>query len=128
MVLYGAAEREPPTSQNPQGHDSNAAARSDQQGSQQGTQQDTAQGGQQARQTRQSTTEEVGSWFAETTVRAGVLVLGVVVLLFALGQAVGAPLLQAVGEFFAGFGVWLVVAFFALLLIVAATKSWRTVN
>ncbi|WP_254538902.1 hypothetical protein [Halomarina litorea] len=131
-------------SQNPQGHNSQAAAQSTAQGSQQGTQQGTAQGGQQAqgtpqqnqpnaqnqqaRQPQQSTTEEVGSWFAETTVRAGVLVLGVVVLLFALGQAAGAPLLEAVGEFFAGFGVWLVVAFFALLLIVAATKSWRTVN
>lgn len=131
-------------SQNPPGHDSNAAARSNAQGTQQGAQRGTAQGGQQAQGTpqgnqpnaqtqqgqtaQQSTTEEVGSWFAEATVRAGVLVLGVVVLLFALGQAAGAPLLEVVGEFFAGFGVWLVVAFFALLLIVAATKSWRTVN
>jgi len=127
-------------SQNPQGNGSNTA-RSEAQGTQQETAQRNAQADQQGQGTpqqtqpaqrgqhpQQSTTEEVGSWFAETTVRAGVLVLGVVVLLFALGQAAGVPLLEAVGEFFAGFGVWLVVAFFALLLIVAATKSWRTVS
>jgi len=69
----------------------------------------------------------VGSWFAETTVRIGVLLIGVAVFLFALGQALGVPLLEAVGEFFSGDGAWFAVAFLALLLIVAATKSWRTV-
>jgi uncharacterized membrane protein YdbT with pleckstrin-like domain len=123
-------------SQNPQGQGSNGNAQA---GNQQGTaQQGTAQGGQQAQaagqqgrgqppRERRSTAREVGGWFAETTARTAVLLIGVAVLLFALGQAVGAPLLEAVGEFLSGFGMWLVVAFFALLLIVAATKSWRTV-
>lgn len=123
-------------SQNPQGQGSNGNAQA---GNQQGTaQQGTAQGGQQAqaagqqgqgqpRRERRSTAREVSGWFAETAARTAVLLIGVAVLLFALGQAIGAPLLEAVGEFLSGFGAWLVVAFFALLLIVAATKSWRTV-
>lgn len=121
-------------SQNPR--DSNGTAST---GSQRGdAQQGTAQGGQQAPAAEQpnappsqnrprSTSREVGSWFAETTVRIGVLLIGIAVFLFALGQALGVPLLEAVGEFFSGDGAWFVVAFFALLLIVAATKSWRTV-
>jgi hypothetical protein len=75
------------------------------------------------------TAEEVGSWFTETIVRAGVLVVGVAVMIFAIGQAVGEPLLRPlVGFFTSGTGVWLIVAFLALLVMVAATKSWRTVN
>ncbi|MFD1515758.1 hypothetical protein [Halomarina rubra] len=139
-------------SQNPNSGTGNAAQGSQGQQSHQGTAQgqqpQNAQQGQQApqgngqgapqNQTQQgrtrnkgpnSTTEEVGSWFTETLVRAGILVLGVAVMIFAIGQAVGASLLEPLAEFFAsGTGAWFIVAFLALLVMVAATKSWRTVN
>lgn len=80
---------------------------------------------QQPRQQR-DTAEQVTSWFTETLVRTGVAVFGVALLLLALGQLVGVNLLETVAGFLAsGFGVWLVIAFFAMLLIVAASKSWN---
>jgi hypothetical protein len=95
----------------------------------QGAPQNQPQQGRSQGQAPDSTAEEVGSWFTETLVRAGILVIGVAVLLFAIGQAVGANLLEPMAEFFAsGTGAWFVVAFLALLVMVAATKSWRTVN
>ena len=134
-------------SQNPNSGDGNAAqggnGQQSQQNTAQGQQGQTAkQGGgqgapqnqpQQGRAQRgqapNSTTEEVGSWFTETLVRAGILVIGVAVMIFAIGQAVGANLLGPLADFFtSGTGVWFVVAFLALLVMVAATKSWRTVN
>jgi hypothetical protein len=126
--------------QNPGGQSSNGgqAAQSGQQtqnGRQnqpaQGTQQNQpAQGNQQQNQQAQSqqrdTGEQVASWFTETIVRTAVAVFGVALLLLALGQLVGVNLLSTVGEFLAsGIGVWLVIAFFAMLLIVAASKSWN---
>ncbi|MFC5973839.1 hypothetical protein ACFPYI_21155 [Halomarina salina] len=100
------------------------------QNAQQGSGQGTPQSNQPPqRQAPNSTTEEVGSWFTETIVRAGILVIGVAVMLFAIGQAVGANLVEPMAEFFtSGTGAWFVVAFLALLVMVAATKSWRTVN
>lgn len=63
-------------------------------------------------------------WFATTAVRAGVTIIGVVLLLFALGQAVGLPLLGMVTDALTSqTGQWLVVAFFAVLLIGAAQKG-----
>lgn len=63
-------------------------------------------------------------WFATTAVRAGLTVIGVVLLLFALGQAVGLPLLDlAASALTSQTGQWLVVAFFAVLLIGAAQKG-----
>lgn len=70
--------------------------------------------------------KEVASWFTETIVRTVVAVFGAALLLLALGQLAGVNLLGAVGDFLASsVGVWLVVAFFATLLIVAAGKSWN---
>lgn len=132
-------------SQNPNRGDGNAAqgshdqqsrqtsqgqqGRTAQQGGGQGAPQNQPQQGRSQGQAPDSTAEEVGSWFTETLVRAGILVIGVAVLLFAIGQAVGANLLEPMAEFFAsGTGAWFVVAFLALLVMVAATKSWRTVN
>ena len=130
-------------SQNPNGGTNDTAQGRQGQQSQQGTaqgqqppnaQQGSGQGTPQQNQPRQrqapnSTTEEVGGWFTETIVRAGILVIGVAVMLFAIGQAVGANLVEPIAEFFtSGTGAWFVVAFLALLVMVAATKSWRTVN
>lgn len=63
------------------------------------------------------------AWFANTAVRSGLTVIGIVVLLFALGQAVGLPLLElATDALTSETGQWLVVAFFAVILIGAAQK------
>lgn len=68
-----------------------------------------------------------GEWFARATVRWAVVLVGFVVLLFALGQAFGVPLLGMVVDGLTTWtGRWLVVAFVALLVIVAATQTrWR---
>lgn len=129
-------------SQNPNGGTENTAQGRQGQQSQQGTargqqtqnaRQGSGQGTPQSqprqRQAPRSTTEAVGGWFTETIARAGILVIGVAVMLFAIGQAVGADLVEPLAEFFtSGTGAWFVVAFLALLVMVAATKSWRTVN
>ncbi|MHB9285469.1 hypothetical protein ACKVMT_00335 [Halobacteriales archaeon Cl-PHB] len=66
-------------------------------------------------------------WFAGTAVRAGLTVIGVVLLLFALGQAVGLPLLELTTDALTTqTGQWLAVAFFAVLLIGAAQKVTPT--
>ncbi|EJN57255.1 hypothetical protein [Halogranum rubrum] len=81
---------------------------------------------QQPQAQQRDTSEEVASWFTETLVRTAVAVFGVALLLLALGQLVGVNLLSTVAEFLASsVGVWLVIAFFAMLLIVAASKSWN---
>ena len=65
----------------------------------------------------------LAGWFTETIVRAGVAIVGIVLLIFALGQAVGADLL---GVFVAALtsqtGRWLAVALFAVLVIAAAFR------
>ena len=67
------------------------------------------------------------TWFANTAVRTGLTVIGVVVLLFALGQAVGLPLLELTTEALTSrTGQWLAVAFLAVLLIGAAQKVTPT--
>lgn len=68
--------------------------------------------------------ESATQWFATTAVRAGLTIIGVVLLLFALGQAVGLPLLELTASALTSqTGQWLVVAFFAVLLIGAAQKG-----
>lgn len=63
-------------------------------------------------------------WFANATVRLGLTLIGLVLLLFALGQAFGLPLLDVVADALTTHtGAWLAVAFFALLLIVAAQRG-----
>lgn len=70
--------------------------------------------------------EEIAGWFTETIVRAVVAVFGIALLLLAIGQIFGANVLGAVAEFMtSGIGGWLIVAFLALMLIVAAGKNWR---
>lgn len=76
---------------------------------------------------QQSSVDRATDWFASTAVRAGLTVIGLVLLLFALGQAVGLPLLGMVADAVSSqTGQWLVVAFFAILLIAAAQKGIPT--
>lgn len=71
--------------------------------------------------------QAASSWFATTAVRTGLTAIGVVLLLFALGQAVGLPLLELAAEAVTSqTGRWLVVAFFAVLLIAAAQRVVTT--
>lgn len=78
-------------------------------------------------ESQQSSVDRTTDWFASTAVRAGLTVIGVVLLLFALGQAVGLPLLGMVADAVSSqTGQWLVVAFFAILLIAAAQKGIPT--
>lgn len=64
-------------------------------------------------------------WIASTAVRMGLTIIGVILLVFALGQAFGFPLLElTIDALTSQTGRWLVVAFFALLLIGAAQRSY----
>ncbi|MDL5360894.1 hypothetical protein [Halalkalicoccus sp. NIPERK01] len=66
------------------------------------------------------------AFFARVIVRLGLVVLGTVLLLFALGRAFGLDLLGAVADFLATeTGRWLAVAFLALVLISVAASGWR---
>jgi len=66
-----------------------------------------------------------GGWFAESTLRVVLAILGFVLLLFALGQAVGADLLGMVVQALnTQLGRWLIVALFALLLIALAIRGF----
>ena len=68
----------------------------------------------------------LSGWFANATARIGITIVGFALLLFALGQAVGADLLGlAVDAVTSQTGRWLVVAAFALLLIVGAQRGLR---
>lgn len=71
--------------------------------------------------------EETAEWFAASTLRIGLAIIGFVLLLFALGQAVGLDLLGLVVEALnTRVGRWLMVAFFALLLIMIALRGFTT--
>lgn len=62
-------------------------------------------------------------WFTETIVRTGVAIVGIVLLLFALGQIVGADLLGAAAAALASeTGRWLAVALLAVFVIAAAFR------
>lgn len=70
---------------------------------------------------RRTPGERISTWFASVAVRTGLAVIGLVVVVFALGQAVGVNLLGMAAEAVTSqTGRWLVVAFFGLLLIGAA--------
>ena len=76
----------------------------------------------------QTHTERAGEWFAESTLRIALAVFGFVLLLFALGRAVGIDLLGMVVDALATrMGRWLLVAFFALAIILMAVRGfdWR---
>lgn len=68
-----------------------------------------------------------GDWFAHATIRWMLALVGVVVVLFGLGQAVGISLLGMVADALGSqTGQWLMVALFGLLVILAAAKiDWR---
>lgn len=62
--------------------------------------------------------------FASTTLRLLITVIGLIVFLFALGQAVGVDLLGMTADALATqTGQWLLVALFALLLIGVAQRA-----
>lgn len=87
------------------------------------TEQEQSTGGDRQRDDAEGATQ----WFATTAVRIGLTLIGVVLLLFALGQAVGFPLLELATEALTSqTGRWLVVAFFAVLLIAAAQRAFST--
>lgn len=88
------------------------------QGGQGAGRQGAGQGGQQAG-------NGIAEWFVASTFRIGLAILGLVLLLFALGQALGVPLLDMVGDALSTrVGRWLAVAVFALLLIVVALRGF----
>ena len=64
-------------------------------------------------------------YFAESTLRVSLAVVGFVLLLFALGQAIGIDLLGTIVDALnTQIGRWLVVAFFAILLIALAVRGF----
>lgn len=89
----------------------------------------TQQGGQQAGEPAQQQNppqEPAAStgWFASAALRTGLIIVGFVLLLFALGQAVGFNLLDLVIDAATSpMGRWIVVAIFALLLIAVAGRG-----
>ena len=69
----------------------------------------------------------VAAWFAASTFRIGLAFIGLVLLLFALGQMAGIDLLGMVVEALSTqVGLWLTVAVFALLLIALALRGFGT--
>lgn len=70
--------------------------------------------------------DRIAGWLTETAVRAVIALLGVALVLLAIGEIAGVPLLSMLVEFLtSSLGVWLIVAVLGLLLIVAASKSWN---
>lgn len=68
--------------------------------------------------------ERLSAWFATAAVRIGLTAIGVVILIFALGQAFEFDLLGMFAEALSSqMGRWLVVAFLAILLIAAAQRA-----
>lgn len=70
--------------------------------------------------------DRIAGWFTETAVRGGIALLGVVLVLFAVGQIVGIELLGSLVDFLtSSLGAWLIVGLLGVLLIVAASRSWN---
>lgn len=70
----------------------------------------------------------VAGWLANTTIRWALVIVGTLLLLFALGQAFDTPLLAwTVDAVTSETGRWLVVALVALALIALATDApWNS--
>ncbi|PSP54777.1 hypothetical protein BRC82_08565 [Halobacteriales archaeon QS_1_67_19] len=68
-----------------------------------------------------------GGWFAHAATRWALALIGLFIVLFAIGQAFGVPLLGWVAEALASpTGQWLIVAFVGLLIVFAAANlRWR---
>ena len=102
--------------------DSQSASNGGQQGDAQ-NQQGDAQGGQ-VSQTRGGGGQQFADWLANSALRIGIVVAGLMLFLFALGQAVGFRMLDLfVQAVTSQTGRWLVVALFALLLIVVGQRG-----
>lgn len=73
-----------------------------------------------------SEAETMSGWLAESTIRIALAVVGLVLLIFAVGQLVGLNLLEIVADVLVSpVGQWIIVAFFALLLIALAQRGFR---
>lgn len=73
--------------------------------------------------------DDVAGWFAASTLRVALAFVGIVLLLFALGQAVGLDLLGMVADALATeVGRWMLVAVFALVLILLAVRGFGTAS
>ncbi|WP_458188553.1 hypothetical protein [Haladaptatus sp. NG-WS-4] len=102
----------------------------DRNGSSQQPSRETAKQGsanQSREQTRRGREEtSMSDWLAKTGLLSGLAFVGFVLLLFALGQAVGFDLLGLFADVVSSqTGRWLVVALFALLLIGVAERGLR---
>ena len=70
--------------------------------------------------------EEAVEAIASSTIRIGLAILGILLLLYAVGQAVGVDALGMVSSALdTPEARWLVVAFFALVLIAVALRGFR---
>jgi hypothetical protein len=68
----------------------------------------------------------LAGWLASTAVRTVLAVVGVVVVLYALGQLVGVDLLELVAEALGSeIGRWVLIGVFGLLLIGLAQRGFR---
>lgn len=71
--------------------------------------------------------EGLAAWFAASTLRIGLAVVGFIVVLYALGRAAGVDLLGLFADALGTeVGRWLAVALFGLVLIVIALYSFDT--
>lgn len=75
----------------------------------------------------QPATEEITEKFTFTFLRLGVAIIGLVLLVFALGEIVGVDMFSVFGNILSSrVGQWLIVAIFGLGLIIAASKRWMS--
>lgn len=83
-------------------------------------------GGGNERQSDRARDEGAVEAIAASTIRLGLLVLGLLLLLYAVGQAVGFDVLAMISEALdTQMARWLIVAFFALILITVALRGFR---
>jgi MFS family permease len=76
---------------------------------------------------RGSRTAQSADWLTAPLIRVALAFLGLVVLVYALGRAVGVDALEIVGDVLATrVGRWLLLALFALVLILIALRGFRT--
>jgi hypothetical protein len=67
----------------------------------------------------------MSQWVAESALRIGLTLVGFILLVYALGRAVGINLLDIVADaLLSPIGRWLVVAFFAIVLILVALRGF----
>ena len=86
------------------------------------TQSDDTEDERQRRRDHEDTVELI----ATSTVRLGLLVLGIILLLYSIGQAAGFDVLGLISQALdTPEARWLIVAFFALILITIALRGFR---